>query len=164
MPGRRAEVRRVAVRGREDPAQEQRGQDASGELCDPVGDAEQHRNPARQHEAEGDGGIEVATRDVADGRDHDRDHEAVGKRDFERARVRLGTDRHDRPNAYKHESKRAEKLDERAAPGLRQGRERADGWGSGKPHREAGAYTDLPRALKILRCASSGKRVKVTAK
>ena len=60
---------------------EQRGCDRAPELCDPVDDGELRCYPPRDEEAGRDGGIEVASGDMADGGDHDRDGKAVSERD-----------------------------------------------------------------------------------
>src|SRR5581483_9609386 len=71
---RRAEVRWRDRLRRVDPPEQERCDDRAAELDDPVPDGEHRVHALRDEEAERDRGVEVAAGDVADRRDHDRDH------------------------------------------------------------------------------------------
>ena len=64
-----------------EPLQQQRCEDGPCQLRDPVDEREHGREAARDQEPERDRRVEVAAGDVADGRHHDGDCEAVRERD-----------------------------------------------------------------------------------
>ena len=85
-PGAENCLLRVGV----DPPQEERREHCAGELHEPVGHGEHHRQAPRDQERERDSRVEVSARDVAEGRDHDTDDEPEGERDLEIAGARIG--------------------------------------------------------------------------
>jgi hypothetical protein len=110
---RRAEPARVGDLVRVDPPEADGSERRPDELREPVDERKPGLDAPRNEEAERDRRIEVTARDVADGRDHDGDGEAVGKRHADE----VGS-RHDGAGAGEDESERADQLGDGAAGGV----------------------------------------------
>ena len=113
--GRRAKLRSIGDRVREDPGDEQRGENRCGELAGPVHEREARRHPSRDEKADRHGGIEVAARDVPDRRNHDRDREAVGQGDAGQRGIVACHGYRDRARSDEDEGKRPDELGNRAS-------------------------------------------------